>query len=327
MSTSDLTLSIIVIFIFISLYIFNILVVGIQRIKDNWPIYRCQPLVMPFAGVFGFNAGENFAYCIQNMQKGFMDSLLQPLRFNVSMLGDITGGLTSGLNVNRSFLAGFRTEISATFMNIFDVIFKVMVEAQRAVVNLKDVVGKLMGIMSTTLNVVNGSIMTMNSAWDGPPGKLVRAMCFHPETKVQMKNGEVISMKAIPLNSILKNGTRVCAVMQISNLDENDVIIEKMYKVKRTIDCANKEKDILVSGSHLIYYPDIKQFVHVKDLPLSELSEIDCDVLTCLITSDHTIPIGDWIFHDWEDNNGSESKQIGGNPLPHSKGKNPLPPL
>ena len=120
-------------------------------------------------------------------------------------------------------------------------------------------------------------------------------------------------MKDIPLNSILQNGTRVCAVMQISNLDENGLIVEKMYKVKRTYKKLenNSEEDILVSGSHLIYYPDINQFVHVKDLPSSELSEIDCPVLSCLITSDHTIPIGEWIFHDWEDNNGSESKKIG----------------
>jgi hypothetical protein len=72
------------------------------------------------------------------------------------------------------------------------------------------------------------------------------------------------------------------------------------------------EDDILVSGSHLVYDPSIKQFVHVKDLPSSELSEVDCDVLSCLITSDHTIPIGEWIFHDWEDSNGSAPKKIGG---------------
>jgi hypothetical protein len=51
--------------------------------------------------------------------------------------------------------------------------------------------------------------------------------------------------------------------------------------------------------------------VHVKDLPAAEISEVKCDVLYCLITSDHTIQIGEWIFHDWEDSNGSEPKNIG----------------
>jgi len=311
MKTSDLTLSILVIFMFILLYLFNILVVGMQRIKDNWPVYRCQPLIMPFASIFGHDSSENFAYCIANMQKNFMAPLLQPLQFNVSMLGDITGGLTTGLNNNRSFIGTFRDNISDTFMNIFGIVFNISIELQKTVINVKDMIGKLVGIMTTTMYVISGSMMTMQSAWDGPPGDLVKALCFHPDTKLQLKSGEILSMKDIPLNSVLKNDTRVCATMQISNLDENGAIVEKMYRVKRKSDSVGVD-DILVSGSHLIYDPNTKQFVHVKDLPSSELSEIDCEVLSCLITSNHTIPIGEWIFHDWEDSNGSAPKKVGG---------------
>jgi len=315
MKTSDLTLSVIVVFIFILLYLFNILVVGIQRIKENWPVYRCQPLVMPFASIFGHDSSKNFAYCIANMQKNFMGPLLKPLNFNISLLGDITGGLTSGLNSNRDFVGKFRAAISGTFMNIFSVVFNVMIEVQRTVINLKDMINKLVGIMTTTLYILNGSIMTMESAWAGPPGQLVKALCFHPDTKLKLQSGEIISMQNIPLNSVLQNGTRVCATMQISNLDENSSIIEKMYRVKRKKNIEDiqedTQEDILVSGSHLIYDPNIKQFVHVKDLPSSELTEINCEVLSCLITSDHTIPIGEWIFHDWEDSNGSAPKNIG----------------
>jgi len=316
MKTSDLTLSIIIVFIFIFLYIFNLVVVGMQRIKDNWPVYRCQPLVMPFASIFGHDTGKNYAYCIQSMQKGFMDDLLKPLNFNVNILGDITSELTGTFNNFREFTKYFRFSMMDAFSNIFATLFNLMIEVQRTVINIKDMVGKVIGIMTTTLYVLDGSVMTMSSAWSGPPGQLVRALCFHPETKLDLKNGNKVSMKDVELNSILKNGTRVLSVMKISNLDENGTIIEKMYRVKRNIknnndnDNDNDDDYILVSGSHLIYNPDSKQFVQVKDLPNSEISQVDCDVLSCLITSNHTIPIGDWIFHDWEDNNGSQSKSI-----------------
>ena len=147
--------------------------------------------------------------------------------------------------------------------------------------------------------------MTMTSAWTGPPGGLVRALCFHPETKVNLKNGEIVSIKDIPLNSILSNGSRVCAVMQISNLDENGNFVEDLYKVHN-----KSTESILVSGSHLIYDAPLKQFVHVNELNGSEKTDENCAVLYCLITSDHTIQIGDWIFHDWEDSNGSAPKNI-----------------
>jgi hypothetical protein len=318
MKTNDVTLTVIIIIMFFLLYIFNFIVAGIQRIKDNWPIYRCQPLVMPFASIFGHNTKENFGFCIQNMQKGFMEPLLRPLNFNVGLLSDITSGLTTNLNSSRDFFKEFRISSFGAFQNIFSAIFNITVEIQRVLINIKDTIGKLIGIMTTVLYTLDGSIMTMQSAWDGPPGDLVRILCFHPETKLQLISGEFVSMKDIPLNSILQNDTRVCAVMNISNLDENGLHVEKMYKVKRKNSSSITENtepietdDILVSGSHLIYDPNTKQFVHVKDLPASELTEINCDTLSCLITSNHTIPIGEWIFHDWEDSNGSAPKKIG----------------
>jgi len=310
MNTSDLTLSIIVIVMFIFLYIFNLVVVGMQRIKENWPVYRCQPLVMPFASFFGHDTSKNYAYCIQSMQKGFMDDLLKPMSFNVNLLGDITGDLTKDFNNFREFTKYFRFSMMDAFSNIFATLFNMMVEVQRSIISIKDMVGKVVGIMTTTLYVLDGSVMTMESAWSGPPGQLVRALCFHPETKLELKNGNKVSMKDIELNSIFENGTRVLSVMKISNLDKNGNIIEKMYKVKRNIKDNNDDDYILVSGSHLVYNPDNKQFVEVKDLPSSEISQVDCETLSCLITSNHTIPIGSWIFHDWEDNNGSPSKSL-----------------
>ena len=82
-----------------------------------------------------------------------------------------------------------------------------------------------------------------------------------------------------------------------------------MYKVKN----GENNEEIIVSGSHLIYDPEVNGFVKVKDLKgkyPSIKTNIKCPDLYCLITSDHTIPIGKWIFHDWEDNNGSASKNL-----------------
>ena len=308
MASSDLSLSIIVIFIFIVLYIFNLIVVGMQRIKDNWPVYRCQPLIMPFASFFGHNTSKNFSFCIQNIQSSFMDDLLKPVSFNIGILSGITSQLTDSLNGVRGFISAFRFNLADIFKNIFATLFNIMVEIQRTMINIKDMIGKMAGIMMTTLYVINGAMLTMTSAWEGPPGGLVRALCFHPETKIKLQNGEILPMKDLPLNGILPNGSRVCAVMKISNLDENGKYVEEMYKVKNQLDSND---DILVSGSHLVYDVSINQFVHVKDLSVAERAQTNCDVLYCLITSDHTIQIGEWIFHDWEDSNGSAPKNIG----------------
>lgn len=305
MEASDLTLSVIIVIIYLILYFFNIFSVGIQRIKDNWPVYRCQPLVIPFAAIFGHETGKNFTYCIQNIQTNFMGELLKPLNLNISILGNVTGKLSTNLSSARNFMSEFRFDVGDIFSNIFATLFNIMVEIQRMIINIKDVISKFSGVVVTLIFVIEGAMRTMTSAWDNPLlGGLVRFLCFHPETKLTTKTGEIYSMKDIPLNSILSNGTRVCSVMQISNLDKNGDLVEKMYKLKSADD------DIIVSGSHLVYDVNVDDFVHVKDLPLAELTDIQCPVLYCLITTDHTIPIGDWIFHDWEDSNGSEPKNI-----------------
>ena len=92
MRSSDITLSIFIILVFLLMFIYNILAVGIKNIQDNWPKYRCNPSIMPFAGTFGHDVMGNFTYCIQNMQGDFMGYLLQPLTYLTNVLGKVSGG-------------------------------------------------------------------------------------------------------------------------------------------------------------------------------------------------------------------------------------------
>ena len=54
-----------VIQIIILIYVF--LGGGISEILQNWPKYRCNPMMMPFAALFGYDASENFNYCMKNI--------------------------------------------------------------------------------------------------------------------------------------------------------------------------------------------------------------------------------------------------------------------
>jgi hypothetical protein len=306
MKTSDITLSIFIILIFIVLYVFNVLSVGIQKIKDDWPQYRCNPIVMPFASVFGYDPMSNFSFCIQNMMSSYMGYLMQPIKYSFSVLGNISKDINDALTGVRAFFNNIRNYITNIIQTVFGVFLNILIEFQRVTINIKDMFAKLIGVLATLMYVLEGTVDTMESGWNGPPGQLVRALCFHPDTKVELKDGSLYAMKDLPLNSILKTGSKVCAVMNISNITEKGEFIEKLYSIDGGV---NNEK-ILVSGSHLIYNNEIKQFVHVEDLSNVIISDINSPNFACLITSDHIIPIGKHIFHDWEDNNGSEAKKL-----------------
>ena len=313
MKSSDITLTLFIIAIFIVLFMVNIVAVGIKNIEDNWPTYRCNPVVMPFDSMFGQDAVTNFTYCIQTMQSNYMDFLLQPIHYNLGVVGNIGDVITNALNSARAFINNLRNFITSIVGNIFGVFLNILIEFQRILVEVKDMMGKTMGVGGALMYTLDGSIMTLQSIWNGPPGQMVRSLqglCFAPETKIALKDGSLVCMKDLPLDAELKNGDKVRAIMKLSNTDENGDMKEKVYK----FDGENGES-CYVTGSHLIYCEEEEKFMPVQDMAMKcndQFVESDEQFLelACLITHRHTIPIGEYLFHDWEDNNGSLSKDV-----------------
>ena len=116
--------------------------------------------------------------------------------------------------------------------------------------------------------------------------------CFHPDTKIKLANGKYKSMKDLNLGEKLEKGIEVIAVLKIKG-EEKD----KFYKI------YSKELNdyIFVTGTHLIRDPKTKKFIKVSDFKDAKISETWVNEMSCLVTSNHHIPIGEYTFYDWED--------------------------
>jgi len=270
----------------LSIYYFS----SLQDIRDNWPVYRCNPMYMPLST----DIKSDFTYCVQNMTKNMMGYLLQPLTYVLSNLGEVSSSFMTSINSVREMFNKIRNFATNIIQSIFGVFLNIIIEFQRITMGIKDLVGKMLGILVTLLYLMDGTIKTMNSAWNGPPGQMTRALgnCFHPETKVKLQNGETVFMKDLNLGDILENGSIVEATMKINNTKR-----EKLYKIKDGVD----GEYIYVTGEHLI--KDVnKGFIEVKDFSEAEIQdEITCSWFSCIITNNHIIRLGDRIFWDWED--------------------------
>lgn len=176
MRSSDITLTIVIILIFVGMYFYNILAVGIKNIKDNWRVYRCNPSVMPFAGMFGHDVGSNFTYCIQNMQSDYMGYLLQPLNYLTSVQNNTMGTLMESIQDIRGFFNVIRNFITSIVQSIFGIFLNILIQMQFMLIKMKDMVGKVVGVMATMMYILQGTVMTMESTWAGPPGAMVRTM-------------------------------------------------------------------------------------------------------------------------------------------------------
>jgi hypothetical protein len=264
----------------------------LAEIKANWPLYRCNPMYMPLAD----NIEQNFVYCIQSMQTNFMGYLLQPLTFITGSLSGMIGNFMNEINSIRAMFDKIRSFFTNIIQSIFGVFLNLVIEFQKITIGIKDLIGKTIGIMVSLMYVMDGSVKTMNSTWNGPPGQMVRSLgkCFSPTTNIKLKNGTIKFIKDIDLGEVLEDGAIVESVMKIDNKRETI----PLYVIKKE---GVKNEDIFVTGSHLVFDEDKKIFVTVENYPKAEKTDIKIEWFSCLITSNHKIKIGNEIFWDWED--------------------------
>jgi len=176
MKTGDLLNSIFIIAVFIGLYIANILAIGKKNIEKNWPIYRCSPLVMPFANLFGHDVMKNFTYCIQTMQTDFMGPLLAPSNYS-NMVAAESLNKTAETNKNyMEMLSYLRASVTNTFTGVFDVFGNISILLNIMTIKLKDMMNKMAAIYKTTFSILQTGGITAESTWESLPGKLLRAL-------------------------------------------------------------------------------------------------------------------------------------------------------
>ena len=97
MNSKDVALSFLIVFIFFIIVVWNIVSSNIGNIQNNWPKYRCNPLIMPFASFWGHKPAENFYQCIQSIQKQNMPAYLQPMNYAVSLAGNTGRQVTNSV--------------------------------------------------------------------------------------------------------------------------------------------------------------------------------------------------------------------------------------
>uniref|UniRef100_A0A6C0LJ24 Hint domain-containing protein n=1 Tax=viral metagenome TaxID=1070528 RepID=A0A6C0LJ24_9ZZZZ len=261
----------------------------LQDIKDNWNTYRCNPIYMPMAD----DVESNFTYCVQNSMSGFMGYILEPITFITTAMGSMVSGISNEVNMVRAMFNKIRTFFSTMIQSVFGIFMNLIIEFQKIIISMKDLMGKTIGILVTFMYLMDGSLKTMQSMWNGPSGKLVRALgCFPPDTELKLKTGATISIKDLNLGDVLENGSIVDKIIKLDNIRNPN----QMYKI---VDESNNT--IYVTGSHYVYDKKTDKFVKVSDYNKAVKTDKQEDWLCNLCTSDNKIKIGDEIFWDWDD--------------------------
>ena len=297
MKGSDIWLSVIIFLIFLLLFLFNIISVGIKKIQENWPEYRCNPVAMPFSQELGnISPSENFTYCVQNMQTDFMGEILTPVNYAISLASTLANDLVEGLNIIRHMMDFLREALGGILSKIYDTFLNIIIEFQKTLISLDDMINKIVGMMYTLMYTMEGTVHAMESGWNGPPGQLLKALgCFDPETKIKLDSGNVTLMKNLNLGDKLSNGSIVMGLIKYYNLDQNGNYVQQMYEIPN-----GENNDIIyVTGEHFAW--DGSKWNYSKNHPKAKLSKRNLKEFFCICTSDNKIQIGENLFWDYND--------------------------
>jgi hypothetical protein len=258
---------------------------NVNNIKQNWAVNRCNPIYMPFAD----NIETNFAYCVQTSIKNFAPFILEPLHALTKSLGSIASSNMFSINALRISHANFRGMMGINFSAILDSITNVTIDFQKNSLVIQDIIGKIVGVAFSIMYIIQSSIYTFQSTWNGPPGQVIQGLgklCFHPNTLIEA-NSKLKFMKHCSKGDVLQNGSVV-----VKKLIFYNVFREPFY-------CLN---NTYVTPYHKVFSHAQNKFIYVFEHEDSFLAEdIYSEWLVCFITSDHRICIDGIEFMDWED--------------------------
>jgi hypothetical protein len=143
----------------------------LEPIRTDWANKRCNPSVMPFAGIINAPEGEskfkyaaeNFTGCVNNILKSMSEQSFSPLYYLMNVINTSLNGLKDSVNSMRSMFNNIRTETNDVTNEIYGRLLNVTLPIMSLFINVKDMIGKAHGIITSTLYTLIGSYMGLKA--------------------------------------------------------------------------------------------------------------------------------------------------------------------
>jgi hypothetical protein len=260
---------------------------NLADIKERWPEYRCQPHMMPLAGLFGYDINENFNFCLGEIIKDQTKGVSAP--FAQGMFG-FTGVLTNLMNSANSFRTTLATLVGGVLKIISEfkarmtaLMGRVKLTASRMKAMMFRVYGTMFAVMYMGMSAQTG----IANFGDTFIFKFLDTFCFPPEQEVELEDGSLLLISEILVGDVLKGGSRV----------------ETIYKFAADGQEMVELDSVKVSSNHFIQFEG--KWIMAKDHPDATPAEPwsggSTRPLFCLTTHDHLLPIGPYIFADYDE--------------------------
>jgi len=155
----DVLITIIIFIIAISIVAHSSYQSIISELQHNWNANKCNPIVMPFAGIIMPKPGqttmdttfENFSYCIQQDVSSILSILMIPFEFVLYLTITLLGTILNAIAALLAFIAWLKAQVSSIFEKLLQKVIGFIIPIIEIIVHMQDTLGKISGILITSL--------------------------------------------------------------------------------------------------------------------------------------------------------------------------------
>jgi hypothetical protein len=254
---------------------------SIQGMKDNWGEHRCNPAIMPFAALFGYDTKSNFDSCMKTVFETHSQPFMEANQSSFSGFTGVLGTMFGSINSLRNSLATMRGGINVIISEFTERISMFFFRLQVSAITIKALIGRMYAIMFSVMYMGLSGISGMTSFTNTFLFSFLDTFCFPGDTEIVAERG-LVNIKDIRIGDIIK-GSRVESVFRFNAKGQ------PMVRLGKTI----------VSTNHYVMYngKPVKAISHPDAIKITDTF----DELYCLNTHNNRIPINDYIFLDYDE--------------------------
>lgn len=167
----DLIISIIVFIIFFILFSYFYVMNNLDPIKADWQNNKCKPSVIPFAGIIMNPDNEssfsytqtNFNGCVNNILSSITNYAFLPIYYTMNAFTEVFTELSDEMQSIRAMLNNMRNSVTDITSDAMSRILNILIPIQKLMINVNDMFGKTIGVMTASTYTLFGTYYNMVS--------------------------------------------------------------------------------------------------------------------------------------------------------------------
>ena len=316
--TYGISITTIIIYILVYLIIYYLIRAKYtkENIIKNWANERYNPYILPISGWIKPDQGssalkttiDNFTGYFWKIIKNVFTFLIKPFTYIINIIKNLLKDLTGMIDK-------IRVQVKIMRNMIFAIVMKMLKKIENIISATLMTFGKLNNMMKRQLAIFQnlqylletisvtmagfvkgsfGKILDASEAlmWAlpiftlGPAGLIFpfMAICFVPNTPLQLLNKQICNINNIKIGDILIDGSRVISKLTF-HTPKNMIMFDY--------------KGVIVSGSH--YVNENNKWIKVADSSTSQLINYNGGILFNICTSNFRININNIQFMDYDE--------------------------